>query len=138
MWKCINGRKLEELHDNQSWMNYLDKIETFMSKLCFKISTHQIYNSWNTKRCYTIEFANNIESLLKELNNQRCNEIKTWKTKMKTQQEHRHKIKVFQNVNPSGRKILCWHAWGMAWHVVLHAFHEDGHGMAGYEFNITW
>jgi len=25
----------------------------------------------------------------------------------------------------------------MAWHVVLHAFHEDGHGMAGYEFNIT-
>jgi hypothetical protein len=117
LWECINGRKLEQLHDNQSWMNYLDKIETFMSKLCFKINTRQIYNSWNTKCCYTIEFANNIESLLKELNNQRCNKIKIWKTKMKTQ-EHRHKIKVFQTVNPSGRKVLCWHAWAMAWHVV--------------------
>jgi hypothetical protein len=137
LWKCINGRKLEQLHDNQSWMNYLHKIETFMSKLCFKISTHQIYNSWNTKRCYTIEFANNIESLLKELNNERCNEIKTWKTKMETQ-EHRHKIMVFQNVNPSGRKILCWNAWGHGMACCLHAFHEDGDRMAGYEFNITW
>jgi hypothetical protein len=139
LWKCINGRKLEQLHDNQSWMNYLHKIETFMSKLCFKISTHQIYNSWNTKKKMLLHnrICQQHWSLYsKELNNQRCNEI----TKLeKHKWKHKNistKLRCSKNINPSGRrKILCWHAQGMAWHVVC--THSMRMGMVWQVMNST-
>ncbi len=56
---------------------------------------------------------------------------------MKTQ-EHKHKIKVFQKHKPQWEEedpMLTCTRHGMA--CCLHAFHEDGDGMAGYEFNIT-
>jgi hypothetical protein len=93
-----------------------------MSNLCLKKSTHQIHSIEVTK----VVAQSNSQGALKLYS--KTKRIRG-ATRPKNENEHNkmHAQKVLGNVNPNKRNILC----------CLHAFHEDGDGMVGYEFNIT-
>jgi hypothetical protein len=95
-----------------------------MSNLCLKKSTHQIHSI----EVPEVVAQSNPQGALKLYSKTRRIRGAT-QPKNENENEHNkmHAQKVLGNVNPNIRNILC----------CLHAFHEDGDGMVGYEFNIT-